>query len=401
MKRVCMVVPNRMVKGGIAAVVNGYRGSQLEKDYEITYVESYKDGSKFDKLLKGICGYFHFAYVLMFHKPDLVHIHSSFGPSFYRKMPFIYMASWRKIPIVNHIHGADFDEFYVNAPEEKKDKIKKVYSLAVPEGTIMNGIITGEQRLQERLEQIWNRYSLPRKGICLVIDSGKIMTKMLEVPYMKDKELISCINKEFADGEKTDLVTDYFPFPKNSPYEINHIFCAALEKSVIESYLSLFSDLKLKVKRISIGLGCLLRAVTATGMFAHETCVFMLVQGSTTISVLFENGNYIYSRRNRMLNDQGSAEWIEELGQIADGIRQFYRQRHSSYTLDSIYLAGIAGGSDDVVKELDTYMQEYGIRAKAPGMIQGISFVKTAVSDHGEINAEPASYIYGIGNLLL
>ena len=44
MKRVCMIVPNRMVKGGIAAVVNGYRGSQLEKDYEITYVESYKDG---------------------------------------------------------------------------------------------------------------------------------------------------------------------------------------------------------------------------------------------------------------------------------------------------------------------------------------------------------------------
>ena len=100
----------------------------ISKDYEITYVESYKDGSKFDKLLKGICGYFHFAYVLMFHKPDVVHIHSSFGPSFYRKMPFIYMASWRKIPIVNHIHGADFDEFYVNAPEEKKAKIKKVYS---------------------------------------------------------------------------------------------------------------------------------------------------------------------------------------------------------------------------------------------------------------------------------
>ena len=102
-----------------------------------------------------------------------------------------------------------------------------------------------------------------------------------------------------------------------------------------------------------------------------------------------------------MLSDQGSAEWIEELGQIADGIRQFYRQRHSSYTLDSIYLAGIIGGSDDVVKELDKHMQEYGIRAKTPGMIQGISFVKAAISDHGEINAEPASYIFGIGNLLL
>lgn len=147
MKKVCMVVPNKMVKGGIAAVVNGYRGSQLEKDYEITYVESYKDGSKFDKLLKGICGYFHFASVLLFHKPDIVHIHSSFGPSFYRKMPFIYMASWRKIPIINHIHGADFDEFFVNAPESKKEKIKKVYSKC-------NVLIALSEEWKERLAQI-------------------------------------------------------------------------------------------------------------------------------------------------------------------------------------------------------------------------------------------------------
>ena len=175
MKRVCMVVPNRMVKGGIAAVVNGYRGSQLEKDYEITYVESYKDGSKFDKLLKGICGYFHFAYVLMFHKLDVVHIHSSFGPSFYRKLPFIYMASWRKIPIVNHIHGADFDEFYVNAPEEKKvyskcdvlialsEEWKERLSQIVPEDRIEiieNYSFLHEEALQERMQRECNNIVL-------------------------------------------------------------------------------------------------------------------------------------------------------------------------------------------------------------------------------------------------
>ena len=126
-KKVCMVIPNPMVKGGIAAVVNGYRGSQLESDYKIIYVESYRDGSKFRKLLKGISGYFHFAKVLLFDNPDIVHIHSSFGPSFYRKMPFIYMAAWAKKPIINHIHGADFDEFYVNASEKKKTLIRNVY----------------------------------------------------------------------------------------------------------------------------------------------------------------------------------------------------------------------------------------------------------------------------------
>lgn len=126
--KVCMIVQNKMVKGGIAAVVSGYYGSKLEQDYDMVYVESYKDGGKLTKLLKGICGYFHFAKVLLLDRPDIVHMHSSFGSSFYRSLPFIYMASWAKKPIINHIHGADFDEFYVNASDKKKAHIKKVYN---------------------------------------------------------------------------------------------------------------------------------------------------------------------------------------------------------------------------------------------------------------------------------
>ena len=123
-----MIVQDKMVKGGIATVISGYYGSALEKDYNIVYVESYKDGSKFEKLLKGIQGYFHFAKVLLVDRPDIVHIHSSFGPSFYRKLPFIYMASWAKKTIINHIHGADFDDFYVNASVKKRAQIKKIYN---------------------------------------------------------------------------------------------------------------------------------------------------------------------------------------------------------------------------------------------------------------------------------
>ena len=46
-KKICMIVQHPMVKGGIAAVVNGYRGSTLEQKYTISFVESYKDGGKF------------------------------------------------------------------------------------------------------------------------------------------------------------------------------------------------------------------------------------------------------------------------------------------------------------------------------------------------------------------
>lgn len=126
-KKVCMVVQDKMVKGGIAAVISGYYGSELEERYDVTYIESYKDGGKLTKLVKGIFGYISFIKNLIVNRPNLVHIHSSFGPSFYRKLPFIYMSHLAGIPVINHIHGADFDEFYVNASEKKKRLIKNTY----------------------------------------------------------------------------------------------------------------------------------------------------------------------------------------------------------------------------------------------------------------------------------
>lgn len=125
--RICMIVPNPAVKGGIASVVNGYRGSQLEQRYDIQYVESYRDGSKWQKLGKALAAYCAFTWLLIFHRPDIVHIHSSFGPSFYRKMPFIYLAGLCGIPVINHIHGADFEEFYERASASRKKRIHKVY----------------------------------------------------------------------------------------------------------------------------------------------------------------------------------------------------------------------------------------------------------------------------------
>lgn len=127
-KKICMVVQDKAVKGGIAAVVNGYRGSTLEKKFDITYIESYKDGNKITKFIKGLLGYFDFLKILISNRPELVHIHSSFGPSFYRKIPFILIAEKYNIPVINHIHGADFDEFYRGASRSKKELIKFIYN---------------------------------------------------------------------------------------------------------------------------------------------------------------------------------------------------------------------------------------------------------------------------------
>lgn len=125
---ICMVVQEPSVKGGVAAVVNGYRDSKLEEKFNIYYVESYKDGGIISKLGKALCGYCKFLKVVMLNPPTLIHIHSSFGASFYRKLPFIYVASLKKIPVINHIHGADFKVFYCDSSPKKKKLIHKIYN---------------------------------------------------------------------------------------------------------------------------------------------------------------------------------------------------------------------------------------------------------------------------------
>lgn len=125
--KICMIGPDPKVMGGIATVVTGYLNSSLAGEYDLRYISSHKDGSKLKKLMVAVFAYLRFIWVCLFIRPDIIHVHSSFGPSFYRKMIFIIIGKWFSIPIVNHIHGSEFDRFYSNAAGIKKRLVANVY----------------------------------------------------------------------------------------------------------------------------------------------------------------------------------------------------------------------------------------------------------------------------------
>ena len=178
--RVVMVVQQRDVKGGIASVTNGYYGSSLEDEFDIKYVESYCDGSKFDKLIKALKGYCEYLKVLRSFKPDVAHLHTSFGPSFYRKQPFINMAVRRGIPVIDHCHGAEFDSFFTNASNMKKSAVRRVF------GRCRRVIVLSEE-WKEKFSDI-----VPRDRICVVSNYCK---------PMKSEDVESFLDKRFQ-GKK-------------------------------------------------------------------------------------------------------------------------------------------------------------------------------------------------------
>lgn len=126
-KKICMIVPSFSARGGITTLVNGYKGSNLEEKYDLTYIETYCDGTKLKKLLKAIKGFVAFRNLIRNNRPDIVHIHSSFGASFYRKMIFIRYAASKKIPVINHVHGSEIEKLYTNSSNRTKRLIRSTF----------------------------------------------------------------------------------------------------------------------------------------------------------------------------------------------------------------------------------------------------------------------------------
>lgn len=149
-KKICMIIPSFTAKGGITSVVSGYRDSVLDKDYDIKFIQTYCDGNKGQKLVAALKGYMEFIICLMFWKPDIIHIHSSFGSSFFRKLPYIYISAFVRKPIVNHIHGADFNEFYRDADSKARKRIEKAYEKCV-------FLIALSEEWRDKLSEIVNR----------------------------------------------------------------------------------------------------------------------------------------------------------------------------------------------------------------------------------------------------
>lgn len=127
MRNVCMLGTSPDSKGGMGTVVKGFNRNLMLSRYRFIHVVTHRDTNSFGKIAVAISAYLRFSQMLKTSTIDLVHIHSSFGASFTRSLPFIRLAARAGIPIVNHIHAGDWSVFYDGASDKKKELIAGAY----------------------------------------------------------------------------------------------------------------------------------------------------------------------------------------------------------------------------------------------------------------------------------
>jgi len=98
--------------GGISAVVDAYRAAGLFDRWAVRYIATHEQGPSLSKLTTAGWALGRFAGLLLAGRVALVHVHMAFGASVWRKGVFVLLALLARRPVVTHVHGSDFVEFY-------------------------------------------------------------------------------------------------------------------------------------------------------------------------------------------------------------------------------------------------------------------------------------------------
>lgn len=99
-------------KGGISAVVNAYRAGGLFQRWPIRYLTTHREGSKASKFALAAANLMCFSGLLLTRRVAAVHVHSASRASFWRKSLFMLLAFLSARPVIFHLHGGGFREFF-------------------------------------------------------------------------------------------------------------------------------------------------------------------------------------------------------------------------------------------------------------------------------------------------
>jgi glycosyltransferase involved in cell wall biosynthesis len=110
-------------KGGMGTVIHEHlRSAIINKENKLSYLISHVDGNVFIKTLYAIKS---LVYILINQKKyQVIHFHVGCAASFYRKSIFLRVSKWFNKKTIFHIHGHDFDSFYLKNKTVNKNYIR-------------------------------------------------------------------------------------------------------------------------------------------------------------------------------------------------------------------------------------------------------------------------------------
>lgn len=231
--------------------------------------------------------------------------------------------------------------------QEKKGLLAGAKSVIykMPEGSLLNGMITNEQELTEQLRGFWKAERLPDKGVRLVLESSNFSVKTFDLPKMKQKEAAGVIRREFADIEQyEEKLYDYTFLQENKTG--GQTLAVMVNRSYIETWQQIFKNIGVTLEGITVSRETMTRYFASCEELQSGSAVLLLLDDMILTSVLWSEGELVSADRKRMFSAEGTEEFYTEISRSVSSIRQFFTGQKAGKKLEKVYLCGF--GEADV-----------------------------------------------------
>ncbi|MCA9972593.1 MAG: glycosyltransferase family 4 protein, partial [Anaerolineales bacterium] len=129
--KVLMLGPALSDQGGMASVEHVYLAAWDAARYELRHIGTYNSNfATRAKVLMAIKAIARYLYLLLFWRPDVIHIHFAAGVSFYRKSLFVLLGRFSRARLLMHSHAPNFDTFFEKRPPRQQRYIRHILNSA-------------------------------------------------------------------------------------------------------------------------------------------------------------------------------------------------------------------------------------------------------------------------------
>lgn len=126
-----MVGPDVTSKGGISASINLLNEYLSDQGLSVSIISTIRtETSKLESISFFIRAIFSLMYILIFSRPDLMHVHMASRGSFLRKSILCLICFLFRTPYIIHLHGGGFREFYSELPKAGKSYLRFIFRRA-------------------------------------------------------------------------------------------------------------------------------------------------------------------------------------------------------------------------------------------------------------------------------
>ncbi|MDF2568079.1 MAG: hypothetical protein K0R90_1535, partial [Oscillospiraceae bacterium] len=171
------------------------------------------------------------------------------------------------------------------------------------------------------------------------------------------------------------------------------ILCSAIEKNMIDSYISIFKESGIEINSIDIGLNCVIKLLKYFKNLSKQTYILLGLDANNMVSLLFADGKYHISNRNRLLSERGTSESISEIVRVVSSLIQFNKSQKNESDISCTYFCGLRENEKWLNHQVSNSLN---IQSTPFPMGQAVS-VKRKIAQKGILQG---NYLYAIGNLI-